>query len=238
MLDGPGAGLHGTQMATAASACAATGMPGHVRLLDDRAQLAHRVLRALQLVRRRGGPAASHDLDEVGAAPYLVTDRAADLGVAVRDGEHHAEVRIMVGREPALGGRAHVAMPTRLAQDAVADEHPRPGDQPLLDRGPEARVGAAGVADRGVAPVEHVAEAPDHLDGDEAGRVLPGLVAEVDVDRSHVDMGIDEAGQQRPAPDVDPVAVRQGGTAGRMSRIGRPRQPARRPRAGRHPGRR
>ena len=88
------------------------------------------------------------------------------------------------------------------AQRRDADLHARADDQPLLDRGLDAQIGAACVAHAGDAGVDGVAHVPGRLielEREGLGHHL-GHVDALDHD---VDVAVDEAGQYRAAQCID-----------------------------------
>ena len=99
-------------------------------------------------------------------------------------------------------GAAKVGVPARLPQRLARHRQARPPDQPLGLRDPVARVAAAHVADRGKAPVEHLAEIARRPVRDIAGVQLLQR-REVGGRRGDVHMGVDQPRHQRVARGVD-----------------------------------
>ena len=99
-----------------------------------------------------------------------------------------------------------------LAQRLAGDEQPRADEQALFHRSLEAPVGAAGVAQRGEAAVQHRA----HGDGAFGGQQGQGHVGEqlqVDLGQHDVDVRVDQAGHQGAVADVDALGVGRGDRA-------------------------
>jgi hypothetical protein len=93
-------------------------------------------------------------------------------------------------------------VPAGLAQRLARDEHAGSGDESPLDRLGEAEIGAAGVADGGEAAAQHARQYRTRLMGEEGHR-QGREDREIGLDGDGVDMGVDEAGHQRLALEVD-----------------------------------
>jgi hypothetical protein len=157
------------------------------------------------LVARRQHAAGGGDLDHVGA---LADERANGLAhllgpidhrrgyarVPAQQRDHHAR------REPI------VAMTAGLADHRQRDLQARAGDEAVLLRPLDAKVGAAGVAHAGDAHAErrrHVACCLEELVRE---RPLDDAPV-VDVTQRQVDVAVEQPRQQRPAGDVDAVVA-------------------------------
>ena len=118
-------------------------------------------------------------------------------------GVRHHETKVVAVDVPAV----HVA--AGLAEDRDGDHHPRTGDEPALDRGLDAEVGPAGVADGCHSGVEEASEHYRRLE--ELHRERPTLDAEqIHAIEDRVDVAVDEPGRDEHAADVDVlIAVRR-----------------------------
>ena len=101
-----------------------------------------------------------------------------------------------------LRARPGVAVPAGLAQRHARREDARPAHEALLDRFGEPAIGAAGIADRREAALQHALEHPGRLQGQQGDRPIrqPG---ERRVDGEHMDMRVDQPRHQRAACEID-----------------------------------
>ena len=205
MLDGADTGLDRGANGIGAVSMGQYVGSGRFGLTDRGRQLVPGVLRALQLVRRRGHTPTGHHLDRVGTAAQLFPRRPADPVHAVGDVVDHAEVGATSAARHVLGPTAAVAVPTGLRERSPAHEESRPGNEPTVYRGFHPPVGAAGISHRRVSLVESL---PDHggdLVCEQAGRVFVLLAADLDVERTHVHVRVDQPRHQSATVTVDHV---------------------------------
>ena len=171
--------------------------PGARRLVGDGGDLFQRILRMDELVARRGDAAAGHDLDMVAALADVLAHRLAHLVDTVGDDADTAERLAAIAE---FGAAAMVAMAAGLRQDASGDEHARPFEEPLFLRRPVALVGAAGIADRREAAMQHAGEmqsgARRHLGGQHRAAVVEGA----DIDMR---MAVDQARREIAPAKID-----------------------------------
>ena len=100
-------------------------------------------------------------------------------------------------------------MTTGLAERLAGDEQSRAFEQPLLDRGLDAVVGAAGVAQRGKAAMQHGAHSDRAFRGKQRKRHI-GQQAQVHLGEHHVDVRVDQPRHQRATTQVDAGGGRAG----------------------------
>ena len=98
------------------------------------------------------------------------------------------------------------------ADRLAGDINPRTDDMSGFDRGLDAPVGAAGVAQRGEAAVQHRAHLHRALRG-EQGQGDVGQQAQVHLGQHDVDVRVDQAGHQGAVADVDALGVGRGDRA-------------------------
>ena len=177
------------------------------RLLHGGADLVVGILVHPDRIGRRQHAAGDHQLDLVGALAQLLPRRAAHFVRPVGDGRDRPPVAGAAARlEPRRA--PHVAVPAALAQRAAREQDARAGDQPLLHGAREARVGAARVAHRREAPVQRRLQVAPRVLVEERGRhVVEG--GHVEGGEQGVEMGVDQAGHQRPPARVDSRRVRR-----------------------------
>ena len=177
------------------------GAPG---LVDGGGELVVRILKLIDGIGGRGHPAAGHDLDLVGAEADLVAHRLAHLGDTVGDSAQAADQVDAGARRSEIGRRPGIAVSAGLADGASADEQPGPGEQALLDGLAMTRVGAGGIANRGEAAHQDVAQ---HVPRDRRlerrqdlwiGRNAPAHGGHHDMD-----VAVDEARHEGPPAQVD-----------------------------------
>ena len=155
MLDGAHAALHG-----AGDRLGRVGVGQHVaaeglRLLDGGGDLLLGELQRFQRVVGRGDTARDHQLHLVGALAHLLAGglpyRVGPVGDAAN--EDHA-VATQAGW-PDIGAPVAVVVAAGRADRAAGDEEARARDQARFDGRLGAPVGAAGIAHRGEAAIEH-----------------------------------------------------------------------------------
>ena len=204
VLDGVDAGLDGDLGAVEAFGVGGDAMAHAVGLVDDRRDLLAGHLRGVGVLELDGARAGGHDLDEVGAAPELFADGAADVVGAVGLAVHVAE--------PAAAGGGG-------GDDPPAGEQPRAAERAVAHRlaGLEDEVAVgADVADRRDPHAQRRAQV-----GGQEVRARPGPErlgagrrgGDVGVD---VGVRVDEAGHERAAREVedrDAVGGRVAGVA-------------------------
>ena len=152
-------------------------------------------------IRGRGHATRAHDLDEVRAAPEFLARGLDHLGDAVGDDAHRLE-----GTAGAVAAMvvdlAEVAMSPGHGEEAPRIEEAWSPDQPVAEGLREPVVGTARIAHRREPAVERVAQ--------HAGGVCRAVGGPMRLDHLHVHVGgvgmdvrVDQAGHQRPAPQVD-----------------------------------
>ncbi len=151
--------------------------------------------------------------------------------------EQHAQKLCDSGAQPTF------AVTTGLAERLAGDEQSRAFEQPLLDRGLDAVVGAAGVAQRGKAAMQHGAHSDRAFRGKQRKRHI-GQQAQVHLGEHDVDVRVDQPRHQRATTQVDAGGGRAGERAvgdllhGAVLDQDVTRHPATHPGAGRGSGRR
>ena len=93
---------------------------------------------------------------------------------------------------PVCGAQPVIAVAAGLAQRLAGDEQARAFEQALLDRGLDAVVGAAGVAQRGEAAMQHGAHGHRAFGGEQRQRHV-GQQAQVDLGEHDMDVRVDQA---------------------------------------------
>ena len=177
------------------------GMPG-ARLLDDRAHFIFAVLQVPHRVVGRGDTTRGHDLDLRCPFAQLVARRTATFRDAVGDAGEPGAALAASAADDRAGARPQIAVPAGLAQRLTRRKHPRPPNEPLLDRLGEPAIGPAGVADRGEAALQHAFEHACSLQRHQADRPLRQPRQHL-VDGDHMDMRVDQPGHQGAAPEID-----------------------------------
>ena len=175
---------------------------------DDRVHLGLREVRLLRVVGRREVPARRGDLDHVGAGADHLTHLDRDALDAVAHAVGHPGIR----RSPRASGAARqpgVAVAARHRDHRHRDLHPRPEQQPLLDRRLHAGVGAARVAHGRDAERDRPPHVLGHLVEAERERLVHHAdLVEVLVREREVHVDVEEPRQERLARALDrPVAV-------------------------------
>ena len=149
VVDRPGDGLRriGVGQHVAAEGLGLVGRGGDLGLGE---------LQRIERIVGRGDAARAHDLHLVGALAHLLAHRLAHLVGAVGDGHGCRPWRCSSRtRRAVVGAAARIAVAAGRADGAAGDEQPRARDQAGLDGGLDAPVGAAGVAHRGEAAIDH-----------------------------------------------------------------------------------
>ena len=101
-----------------------------------------------------------------------------------------------------FGAQPALAVAAGLAQRLAGDEQARALEQALLDRGLDAVVGAAGVAQRGEAAMQHGAHGDRAFRGEQRQRHV-GQQAQVHLGEHDMDVRVDQPRHQRAAAEVD-----------------------------------
>ena len=101
-----------------------------------------------------------------------------------------------------VGAAAGIAVAAGRADRLAGDEEARAGDQARLDGGLDAPVGAAGVAHRGEAAIDHAAHQLGRLGGQQGERHALEM-ADVHFRQEDVDVAVDQARHQRALAAVD-----------------------------------
>ena len=184
-------------------------------LVGRRGDLGLGELQGIERIVGRGDAARAHDLHLVGALAHLLAHQLAHLVGAV--GDRHAVdhgVAAAAGRAGDVGAAARIAVAAGRADGAAGDEEARAGDQAGLDGGLDAPVGAAGVAHRGEAAVDHALHQVGRPRRQQGQRhVLE--VADVDLDQEDMDVAVDQARHQGALAAIDHLRL------GRLDRLGR-----------------
>jgi hypothetical protein len=91
----------------------------------------------------------------------------------------------------------------RLGDRSSRHEQTWPRERALLERPPQAGVGTAGVTHRRETSFQHVRQRPGRQYGNLTFETTDGLELDIGVDGCGVNVGVDEAGQDRTPADVD-----------------------------------
>src|SRR5262249_17108019 len=133
------------------------GVPA-LRLLDDRAHLLLAELQVPDRVIGRGHTARGQDLDLGGSFAQLVARGTAAFGDAVGDAREIDAALATCAGDDRLGARPDVAVPAGLAQGTTRGKDARAPDEAVFGRLGKSAVGAAGIADRREAALQHAFE--------------------------------------------------------------------------------
>ena len=174
--------------------------------VNRRGQLVDRELHVVELVSRRGGAAARHHLDLVGAAPKRLPGSPPNFVSTVGEDGFGGQA---VHRSEEVAGRTRplvVAVATGLREKGPADEDSGPADQSQADRFLEPPIETAGVADRREARLQRVFDLAGDAQRDHR-RGERHLLNRIEVEAGKVDMGIEQPGHQGPALTVDHLGV-------------------------------
>ena len=178
--------------------------PPRLRFLADGPDLAGRVLGVPDGIGRGRHPAPGHDLDLVGALSKLVAGGPAALVDAVRDASELLRGGLASAGDH-VGGHgpgAEVPVPTGLGEGEAGDEEAGADEEAVLDRVRHPPIGTGRVPHGGEAPHQHRL----HELAGAGGQVGDGNIVDCrDVEMGGLDVhvGVDEAGQQGAAGEVD-----------------------------------
>src|SRR5215211_310532 len=134
------------------------------------------------------------------AAQFFACGLAHRIG-AVGDHRHHRKRPDVAARIGLLVGRAEVGAAAGLGERPAGIVEPRPYDLALGQQPGGGMVGAAGLADGGVAVHQAVAQVVRRGDGDVGGRI--GNVLGGERQAGDVGVGVYEARHQRAPADID-----------------------------------
>ena len=172
------------------------------RLLDRGLDLGYRELKAVERIVGRGDTARHHDLHLVAALPHFLADRLLHLRDAVGQAHGEGERVAAVAAHARIGPPAAIAVPAGRAERLAGDEQPGTRAKPLLDRGLDPPVGAAGVAYGREAALQHAAHQV-HCACRHQGQRDALEPAECHLAQHDVDVAIDQARHQGPPAAVD-----------------------------------
>ena len=123
-------------------------------------QLLGRELHVLDRISRRADAAGGHDFDVVGALAQLIArDPAHFVRPVDVTREEDEGIGVVVDVVAVIGDAAVIAMTAGLRQAGPTDEQARTRDETLGDRVADTDIGAADIAHRRKAAIEHRANA-------------------------------------------------------------------------------
>ncbi len=177
------------------------GLPG-LRLADRGADLLQGELQAVERIVGRGDAARDHELDVVGALAQLVAHRTQHLRHAVDDARDQRDAAAAGADVARIRPAAPVAVAAGLGDALPGDEQARPDEMPRLDRLADAPIGAADVAHRGEAAIEHRPHQRRRARRHQGQR---DVVEEMEIDLGEIDMDmrVDEPRHHGAPGDVD-----------------------------------